>query len=68
MMTLQFADTTLYVPLTRLDLIQKYRSSETGPPPELKQAEQSGVVENQSAREESHGRHGRGAAEALRAA
>ena len=35
MMTLQFADTTLYVPLTRLDLIQKYRSSETGPPPEL---------------------------------
>ena len=35
MMTLQFADTVLYVPLTRLDLIQKYRSSETGPPPEL---------------------------------
>jgi transcription-repair coupling factor (superfamily II helicase) len=34
MMMLEFADTTLYVPLTRLDLIQKYRSSETGPPPE----------------------------------
>ncbi len=34
MMMLEFADTTLYVPLTRLDLIQKYRSSETGPAPE----------------------------------
>src|SRR6202041_138323 len=33
---LEFADEAkLYVPLTRLDLIQKYRSSETGPPPEL---------------------------------
>src|SRR3984957_18393960 len=35
-MILEFADEAkLYVPLTRLDLIQKYRSSETGPPPEL---------------------------------
>ena len=28
-------DLSLSLPLTRLDLIQKYRSSETGPPPEL---------------------------------
>ena len=36
LMILEFADDAkLYVPLTRLDLIQKYRSSETGPPPEL---------------------------------
>jgi transcription-repair coupling factor (superfamily II helicase) len=36
LMILEFADEAkLYVPLTRLDLIQKYRSSETGPPPEL---------------------------------
>ncbi len=36
LMILEFAEEAkLYVPLTRLDLIQKYRSSETGPPPEL---------------------------------
>jgi transcription-repair coupling factor (superfamily II helicase) len=36
LMILEFADQAkLYVPLTRLDLIQKYRSSETGPAPEL---------------------------------
>ena len=36
LMILEFADDAkLYVPLTRLDLIQKYRSSETGPAPEL---------------------------------
>jgi len=36
LMILEFADEArLYVPLTRLDLIQKYRSSETGPAPEL---------------------------------
>lgn len=36
LMILEFADEAkLYVPLTRLDLIQKYRSSETGPSPEL---------------------------------
>lgn len=35
LMILEFADDAkLYVPLTRLDLIQKYRSSETGPAPE----------------------------------
>ena len=35
LMILEFADEAkLYVPLTRLDLIQKYRSSETGPAPE----------------------------------
>jgi transcription-repair coupling factor (superfamily II helicase) len=36
LMILEFAEgAKLYVPLTRLDLIQKYRSSETGPPPAL---------------------------------
>jgi transcription-repair coupling factor (superfamily II helicase) len=35
-MILEFAEQArLYVPLTRLDLIQKYRSTETGPPPVL---------------------------------
>lgn len=35
-MILEFAEQAkLYVPLTRLDLIQKYRSTETGPAPEL---------------------------------
>ena len=35
-MILEFAEQAkLYVPLTRLDLIQKYRSSDTGPAPEL---------------------------------
>ncbi len=36
LMILEFADAAkLYVPLTRLDLIQKYRSTETGPAPVL---------------------------------
>jgi transcription-repair coupling factor (superfamily II helicase) len=36
LMILEFAEgAKLYVPLTRLDLIQKYRSSETGPAPAL---------------------------------
>jgi transcription-repair coupling factor (superfamily II helicase) len=36
LMILNFADDAkLYVPLTRLDLIQKYRSTETGPAPQL---------------------------------
>ena len=36
LMILNFAeDAKLYVPLTRLDLIQKYRSSEGGPAPQL---------------------------------
>jgi transcription-repair coupling factor (superfamily II helicase) len=35
-MILEFAEAAkLYVPLTRLDLIQKYRSTDTGPPPVL---------------------------------
>jgi transcription-repair coupling factor (superfamily II helicase) len=35
-MILEFADSAkLYVPLTRLDLIQKYRSTDTGPAPVL---------------------------------
>ena len=36
LMILSFADEAkLYVPLTRLDLIQKYRSTDTGPAPQL---------------------------------
>jgi len=36
LMILEFADEAkLYVPLTRLDLIQKYRSTESGPAPQL---------------------------------
>jgi len=36
LMILEFADDAkLYVPLTRLDLIQKYRSTDTGPAPQL---------------------------------
>ncbi len=36
LMILEFAEgAKLYVPLTRLDLIQKYRSTESGPAPEL---------------------------------
>ncbi len=36
LMILEFADEAkLYIPLTRLDLIQKYRSTETGPAPQL---------------------------------
>ncbi|MGI4758276.1 MAG: transcription-repair coupling factor [Janthinobacterium lividum] len=36
LMILEFAEQAkLYVPLTRLDLIQKYRSSDSGPAPEL---------------------------------
>jgi transcription-repair coupling factor (superfamily II helicase) len=36
LMILTFAeDAKLYIPLTRLDLIQKYRSTETGPAPQL---------------------------------
>ncbi|MEO6924803.1 MAG: CarD family transcriptional regulator, partial [Bryocella sp.] len=36
LMTLTFADDAkLYVPLTRLDLVQKYRSTDTGPAPVL---------------------------------
>ncbi len=36
LMILEFADSAkLYVPLTRLDLIQKYRSTDTGPAPVL---------------------------------
>jgi len=35
-MILEFAEQAkLYVPLTRLDLIQKYRSTDTGPAPVL---------------------------------
>ena len=36
LMILEFADEAkLYIPLTRLDLIQKYRSTDTGPAPQL---------------------------------
>jgi len=67
LMILTFAeDAKLYVPLTRLDLIQKYRSTDTGPAPQP--AWKSCVVEDEGACEEGHGGHGRGAVEALCAA
>ena len=68
-MILEFAEQAkLYVPLTRLDLIQKYRSTDTGPAPVLEQARLAAVGQDQGAREESHAGHGRRTAEALRAA
>ena len=69
LMILEFAEgAKLYVPLTRLDLISKYRSTETGPRAGVEQAGQPGVAEDQGSRQEGHGRHGRRVAEALRAA
>ncbi len=68
-MILEFADAAkLYVPLTRLDLIQKYRSTDTGPAPILNKLGNAGVAEDQGPRQKSHGRHGRRVAQALRAA
>ena len=63
LMILEFADAAkLYVPLTRLDLIQKYRSTETGPAPVLNKLGSQAWTEDQGPRQESHGRHGRRAA------
>ena len=67
-MILEFAEgARLYVPLTRLDLIQKYRSTEAGPAPVLNRLGSQQWAKDQGPRQEGHARHGRGAAEALRA-
>ena len=65
-MILEFADSArLYVPLTRLDLIQKYRSTDSGPAPVLHRWERA-MDSYQGARQKSHGGHGGRAAEAVR--
>ena len=64
-MVLEFAEAAkLYVPLTRLDLIQKYRSGE-GVRPRAEPAGRAAVGQDQGAREEGHERHGGRAAQAL---
>ena len=58
-------DDKLFVPVERLDLIQKYTG---GTRPGARSARRHDVGEGQDARQEGDARHGRGAAEALRAA
>ncbi len=68
-MILEFAERRkLYVPLTRLDLIQKYRSTDTGPAPVLNRLGSQQWSKDQGARAQGHAGHGRRAAEALRRA
>jgi hypothetical protein len=68
-MILEFAEAAkLYVPLTRLDLIQKYRSTDTGPAPVLNKLGSQQWAEDQGAGEEGDAGHGRRAAEAVCAA
>src|SRR5215472_16340217 len=63
-MLLEFAEAArLYVPLTRLDLIQKYRSSEGAQP-----SRHGHLGQDQGARPQGHERHGRRTPEAVRAA
>ncbi len=67
-MVLEYAESAkLYVPLTRLDLIQKYRSAE-GARPALAHLGTQQWAEDQSARKESHEGYGRGTGQALRRA
>ncbi len=68
-MILEFAESAkLYVPLTRLDLIQKYRSTDTGPAPILNRLGSAAVDEDQSPCAQGHAGHGRRVAQAIRAA
>ena len=67
-MLLEFAEAArLYVPLTRLDLVQKYRSSE-GAKPALESSRHAGLVEDESPRAQGHERHGGRTSQALRRA
>ena len=67
-MLLEYAEgARLYVPLTRLDLIQKYRSAE-GARPALESSGHGGLGQNQSPRSQGHERHDRRTAQALRRA
>ncbi len=68
-MILEFAEQArLYVPLTRLDLIQKYRSTEAGPAPDAQPLGSQQWAKTKARVQEGHAGHGRRAAEALRAA
>ena len=65
-MELRYAgDDKLFVPLDRLDLVQKYTG---GASPALDKLGGTTWEKAKSARQEGHARHGRGAAEALRRA
>ena len=65
-MELRYAgDDKLFVPLERLDLVQKYTG---GASAGARQARRHDVGEGQDARQEGHARHGRRAAQALRRA
>ena len=67
-MLLEYAEgARLYVPLTRLDLIQKYRSSE-GASLTTQSSGHRGVDQDQSSRPQSHEGHDGRAAQALRRA
>ena len=61
------ADAKLYVPLTRMDLIQKYRGAGEGSAPPLDRLGGATWDAHQIARQSPNARHGRRAAEALRA-
>ena len=65
-MELRYAgEDKLFVPVERLDLVQKYTGgAEAG----ARQARRHDLGEGQDARQEGHARHGRGAAQALRRA
>jgi transcription-repair coupling factor (superfamily II helicase) len=68
-MILEFAEAAkLYVPLTRLDLIQKYRSTDAGPAPVLEQARLAAVGQDQGARPQGHAGHDRRVIEVIRRA
>jgi len=59
-MVLEFAEQArLYVPLTRLDLIQKYRSTDAGPASCAEPSGQPAMGQDQGARAQGHARHGR---------
>jgi transcription-repair coupling factor (superfamily II helicase) len=68
-MILEFAEgAKLYVPLTRLDLIQKYRSTDTGPAPALNRLGSQQWTKTKARVRKAMAGHGRRAAQALRRA
>ena len=68
-MILEFAEgARLYVPLTRLDLIQKYRSTEAGPAPVLNRLGSQQWAKTKARVRKAMAGYGRRAPQALRAA
>ena len=66
-MVLEYAEgARLYVPLTRLDLVQKYRSAEGGAKPTLSRLGTAPMGQDQGTRQEGHAGYGRRTVEALR--